>query len=223
MREPVSLLFTFSLFSFCWYKAEATTKYIQGCRQRHRAGSGKPWLLETGSYMELAAQNLGVMRLQGARGQKGGSDAVLAMVAFTGTKGPSQYPRARWVMLSGQTEQLIMLFLSWTEQDPARGLPLLPPAPLLVLHTPGRAGRSGARLRAPRLLGAWDRQRFIRGIGFNRGITCWSSPAVVVLVPAHPNTGLTPCLVRRSLRNGKREGTNLPVCAWHHHAATQGR
>lgn len=46
MQEPASLLFTFSLFFFIWYQTETTAKYTQGCRQRHRADSGKLWLLE---------------------------------------------------------------------------------------------------------------------------------------------------------------------------------
>lgn len=67
--------------------------------------------------------------------------------------------------------------------------PALHPTPLA-----GQAGR-GQGLRAPKLLGAWDRQRFSREIGFNSGITCCSSPTAVVLVPARTNTGLTQCLV----------------------------
>lgn len=88
------------------------------------------------------------------------------------------------------------MFLSRREQDPAGGLPPLPPAAFLISHTPSQASRSRARLRAPRLLGAWDRQRFSKGIGFNRGITRWSSP-VAELVPAHPSMGLTPCPVEQ--------------------------
>lgn len=68
MQEPVSLLFTFSLFSFSWYQMETTGKHIRGWRQRHRAGSGKLWLLEAGSFMELAVQNFGLMRPQGTQG-----------------------------------------------------------------------------------------------------------------------------------------------------------
>lgn len=88
------------------------------------------------------------------------------------------------------------VFLRRGEQDPAGGLPPLPPIAFLILYTPGQAGGSRARLRAPRLLGAWDRQHFSKGIRFNRGITHWLSP-VAELVPAHPSMGLTPCSVEQ--------------------------